>query len=462
MFKEYKLKRMSINWNSRSATLLLLCGVLLSGCFEGTKKPLVETNPIVSYENSAPKAATIPASESVPAPTPTKVDVHVYLEISNGMKGFMPVPSVGNKATEFQIRLNKMLSDIQYGKAVSSSYFFAKEDKKGNPALDSTTFETLKNTITSGSNEEVLGTPLPALIQGALAKSAKQGAVSIIISDFIHGPKPDQKGQFISMPTDIRGSMQLAAKNDLVVAVFADASSFFGSYHPAIKTPEIKRTLKGEALIPYYIWVIGKQKDVQYLTTKMLSNLPAQQAYYGFTYAAVPFSALPKSTKFQSSGNVYCNTKAPAACTSISLDPQKDTPVEFVVGLNLKSLPKPLQQAAYLKKHLKSSALGAKASIATVSAANSSTTSNPDLAKFTHFVRLSVPSLSAAKGTITIKLPHVNPDWVSTWSTTDDNNPVASPKKTFQFDRIIEGVQDLYKGQSKDVFSVTMKFNKAE
>lgn len=448
---------MLVNQFSKSTLMFLLCGMLLSGCFQKSDQALEEIGSPVSSDVTAPKIiAASPANEV----TPTSVNVNVYLEISNGMKGFMPAPTAGKKPTEFQSRVVKMLSDVQYGGAASTSYFYAMEDKQSKPALDSVSFDVLKSTITSGIQSDVRGTPLPELIKQALEKSAKQNAISIIVSDFIHGPKVP--GDLISVSGDVRGSLQLVKEKGLVVAVFGDASSFYGSYHPAVKTPEKKIPLQGEAPIPYYIWVIGKQGDVQYLTSKMLSSLPAQQAYYGFTYKSVPYSALPKSAKFPATGNVYCTTKAPAACTSISLSPEKDVPVEFMVGLDLRKLPEPLQQATYLDRHLKVSGFGAKASKTAVIVANSATRSNPDLAKFTHFVRLSVPSLSAAKGTITISLPHVNPAWVSAWSTTDDNNPKANPKKTFQFDRIIEGVQDLYKSQKQDVFNVTMNFNKAE
>lgn len=449
---------MLVNQFSKSTLMLLLCGMLFSGCFTKENRALEDVDPIISSEVSEANTKPSPAPEATA--TLSKPSVNVYLEISNGMKGFMPALLAGRKPTEFQARVDKILSDVQYGDTKSKAYFFAKEDKQGAPALDSTTFDVLKKTITSGSNENVLGTPLPSLLKAALEKSVEQKSVSIIISDFIHGPKPEDKGQFISMSTDIRGSLQVARDNDLVIAVFADVSSFYGSYHPAVKVPEIKRKLNGEA-IPYYIWVVGTQQDVQFVINKVLRKLPAQQAYYGFTYATVPYAALLKDSNFKPSGIIYCNDVKSKTCKDLSLDPQSEEPVEFVVGLDLNSLPKSMQGKNYLKSHLKISSLGCKASIIEVAEASGSTKTDPALANYSHFVRLRVPQLSSKSGTIKIILPHVNPNWVKAWSTENDNDPVANPKKTFQFNKIIEGVQDLYRGRKQDVFSATVKFNKA-
>ena len=98
----------------------------------------------------------------------------------------------------------------------------------------------------------------------------------------------------------------------------------------------------------------------------------------------------------------------------------------------------------------------------TVTAADESIKATPDLAKYSHFVRVRVPELTAISGTISVQLPQVTPNWISSWSTDNDNNPAAAPKKTYQLTKIIDGVQALYRDQSDLVFSATIQFNKAD
>ncbi|GGK68105.1 hypothetical protein GCM10011405_15150 [Rufibacter glacialis] len=401
------------------------------------------------------------ASNPAPAPTTaTKVDVDLYLEVSNGMKGFMPPPAADKEPTTFQSRLNKLISEVQDGVYVDDHrYYLAKQNAQGNPVLDSVSYGVLKNTIVSGINADVRGTPLPQLLEAALQNSMEKGAVSVIVSDFIHGPDPNNPGQFLSLDSDIRSSLKQAEHQNLVVAVLAEASPFFGNYYPAVKKPAVKQTLAGKE-VPFYIWVIGKQQEVQTVINKVLRNLPAQQAYFGFNYPSIPFSALLKSNIFRPVGVVYCTSRTAQVCTSINLGPQKEEPVEFTIGLDLKDLPSSMQDVGFLKRNLKLAMTGGKAAIGTVIAASEEVKATPDLAKYTHFVRIHVPQLTANAGSITLQLPQVVPTWINQWTTTNDNNPAAAPRKTYQLNKIMEGVQALYRDKSEFVFSVTMKFNK--
>ncbi|WP_205504585.1 hypothetical protein [Rufibacter psychrotolerans] len=451
------------NQVTASAKVLLLCGALaLAGCYE-KKSGTSETAPTSTPQTETAPARTTPApgaSATPPATANQKVDIDLYLEVSNGMKGFMPPPAADKEPTVFQNRLNKLLSEVQDGIYVDAKrYYLARENSQGKPVLDSVTYNTLKNTIVSGIKADVRGTPLPDMLRAALENSVERRAVSVIVSDFIHGPDPNNPGQFLSLDSDIRSSLKQAEHQGLVVAVLAEASPFFGTYHPAVKKPQVKRNLAGEQ-IPFYIWVIGKQEEVQTVTNKVLRNLPAQQAYFGFHYQQVPYSALLKADQFRPAGIVYCTSRTAEVCTSVNLMPEPDAPVEFTIGLNLSGLPASMQEVAYLKQHLKLSATGGRASLGTILAASEDVKAIPALAQYTHFVRVRVPQLTANAGTFTLQLPQVVPAWINQWSTGNDNNPVAAPGKTYQFNKIMEGVQALYRDQNQPVFSATIKFNK--
>ncbi|AKD04347.1 hypothetical protein POKO110462_16350 [Pontibacter korlensis] len=450
---------MLLKKTERNLLLLLLCfGLLLSGCFKkhnGAEEDEPGTTDLQrkTAESNAPSSTTATASAE-------QVDVNVYLEISNGMKGFMPTASAGKEATAFQNTLLNMLSEVQDGRyVVQKGFYLAKEDAQSRPVLDSVSYNTMKSYIVSGIRDDVRGTPLPGMLKAALQKSIDQGAVSIIISDFIHGPS--DQGQFISLDADIRSSLREVEHQGLAIAMFANASEFFGTYHPAVKKPDVRRALNGEE-IPYYIWVIGPQQEVQVVTSRVLRNLPPQQAYFGFAYEAVPFSALLKEREFKPAGVVYCSSRNADPCTSVHLQPEKEEPVEFTVGLDLSGLPMSMQQVDYLKKHLTISSNGSRASIVSVTAADEGVKATPDLAKYTHFLRLSVPQLTARSGSISIQLPQVKPNWIDAWTTDNDNNPAADPKKTYKLNEIVDGVQALYRDQRDFVFSATIQFNKAD
>ncbi|RNI30666.1 hypothetical protein EFB08_05305 [Rufibacter latericius] len=443
--------------------MLLLCGALVfSGCYK--KETRQEGEPSLNANTETRPTTQKPdkaQQEEQPASTTaSKVDVDMYLEVSNGMKGFMPLPAAEKEPTVFQRQLNKLISEIQDGIYVDAKrYYLAGQNTQGQPVLDSVSYNTLKNTITSGIRADVRGTPLPDLLRAALENSVRKEAVSVIVSDFIHGPDPNNPGQFLSLDSDIRSSLKQAEHQNLVVAVLGNASPFFGNYFPAVKKPAVKRTLNGEE-VPFYIWVIGKQQEVQTVINKVLRNLPAQQAYFGFAYPSVPYSALLKSNTFRPLGVVYCTSRTAEVCTSVNLKPEKEEPVEFTIGLNLSDFPASLQQVAFLKQHLKLAVTGGKASIGTVIAASEDVKATPELAKYTHFVRVRVPELTANTGSFTLQLPQVQPAWVNQWSTANDNNPAGAQRKTYQLNNIMEGVQALYRDKSENVFSITMKFNK--
>ncbi|QHL86006.1 hypothetical protein GU926_00510 [Nibribacter ruber] len=441
----------------------LLClglALMISGCF--TKKSDREETETTTTEK-APTRDSKESTATTPTPTPVanaKVDVDIYLEVSNGMKGFMPPPAADKEPTTFQNRLTKLISEVQDGVHVDDKRFYlAKQNAQGAPVLDSVSYNTLKLTIVSGIKDNVLGTPLPDMLQAALTNSTKRGALSVVVSDFIHGPDPNNPGQFLSLDADIRSSLKQAEHQNLVVAVLAEASPFYGNYYPAVKKPAVKQTLSGQE-IPFYIWIVGKQADVQTFTNKVLRNLPAQQAYFGFSYASVPYSAVLKANAFKPMGVVYCTSRTAETCTTINLAPENKEPVEFTIGLDLSSLPATMQAVDYLKQNLKLAITGGKASIGTILVANEDTKSAPGVSQFTHFVRVKVPQLTAKTGSITLNLPQAVPTWISQWSTGNDNNPASAPRKTYQFNKIIDGVQALYRDKSEFVFSATMKFNK--
>jgi hypothetical protein len=182
-------------------------------------------------------------------------------------------------------------------------------------------------------SQAALGTELPQMLEGILNRPQATQEVSVVISDFIYGPA--RKSDFSQLPNLIRTSIAPVSQQQLAVAVFGEASRFYGTYHPAVKTPVAKRSLNGEK-VPYYVWVIGPPELVARYAAEVFKNAPAQQAFYGLklpTPAFAPLLTKLTDPKLKPSGGTVF-----AEGSGLSVD-VSDDPVDFSLGLNLGTLP---------------------------------------------------------------------------------------------------------------------------
>ncbi|GAC1369432.1 MAG: hypothetical protein NVSMB30_07260 [Hymenobacter sp.] len=399
--------------------------MLLSGC--GSEPAETKS------ANPAKGAKTIAAE-----PTATKVDplnVGVFLEFSGGMKGFVPRGSAATQATEFQQRIGALITETQVSPAVASRKFYLCE----NAAPRAVPFQLMRDVVQGEVNQAALGTELPKMLEGILNRPNAAQEVSVVISDFIYGPA--RKSDFSQLSNLIRTAIAPVSQQQLAVAVFGEASHFYGSYFPAVKTPVPKRTLKGEK-VPYYVWVIGPPALVARYAAAVFKNAPGQQAFFGLKMP--PPSFTPLLTKLtdpklkSSGGTVYAENNG------LTLNPSDD-PVDFSVGLNLKELPAAWQQPAFLAQHLQVRLPNGQAALLPNSVrllTDDEQSGQPVLAPYTHVARLRVSKLLAPTATLTLLLPAPEtPAWVSAWSTTNDNTPAP---RTFGLDQLLAGVRQSY------------------
>lgn len=433
-----------------------LCLIFLTlqiSCFTRKDKQAetdsTEATETVSKE-AEKSASTKPSKLAKPQITQIP-NVNVFLEVSGGMSGFMPTGGAGIEATSFQNRVAGLFTEVNYSKAVKNRSFYFIREKNGTSQLQKSTYNEVLKTVSAGIQYPALGTELPEMLEQILNESGKNKAVSVIVSDFIYGPA--DKTKFNIIPELIRGAMNEAQDKNLVVSVFGDQSIFSGTYHPAVKQPVVKRQLS-KVKMPYYIWVIGPQKEVILFNQKVFKNLPTQDAHFGFDFPEPAFEAL---TKIKPSGIVYCSERKPAGgCKSVTIGPQKDTPVEFEIGVNLNNFPALLQNPEYLKQNLELNGKGFSGTIISVRKADAK---DPAQEKYTHLFRVRITQVMTSSGKIIISLPETEPDWVTQWTTQNDNNPVAQPGKTFRLNDVLAGVQSLYSEQ-RNIFSLSLNFIK--
>jgi len=421
----------------RAAGVLLGSLLLLTAC---TSEPAESTT-------SKPAKGTNAATETPGTTEAAPLHVSVFLEYSGGMKGFVPRGGADKPATEFQKRIGALITETQVSGALAERKYYLCENAAPRPVK----FEQLRDVVQGEVSHAALGTELPQMLEGILNRPKAGEEVSVVISDFIYGPA--RKSDFSQLPNLIRTAIAPVSRQQLAVAVFGETSRFYGSYFPAVKTPVQKRTLTGEK-VPYYVWVIGPPAQVARYAAEVFRNAPAQQAFFGLKTSTPAFA--PLLTKLTdpklkpSGGTVYAENNG------LTLNPSDD-PVDFSVGLNLKELPAAWQNSAFLAQHLQVRLPNGRASLLPSSVrplTDEEQSGQPVLAPYTHVVRLRVSKLAVPTATLTVSLPAPEtPDWVSAWSTTNDNTPAP---RTFGLDQILAGVRQSYPTTLPAVFTVQL------
>ncbi|HEX8328615.1 MAG TPA: hypothetical protein VF629_13820 [Hymenobacter sp.] len=374
----------------------------------------------------------------------------VFLEYSGGMRGFVPRGGADKPATEFQRRIGALLTETQVSGAVANRKYYLCE----NAAPRAVQFAQLRDVVQGEVNQAALGTELPQMLEGILSMPQAPQQVSVVISDFIYGPA--RKSDFSQLPNLIRTSIAPVSQQQLAVAVFGETSKFYGTYHPAVKTPMAKRTLNGEK-VPYYVWVIGPPALVARYSAEVFKNAPVQQAFFGLkttTPAFAPVLTKLTDVKLKPSGSVYGEGNGLTLNVS-------DDPVDFTVGVNLKELPAAWQQPAFLAQHLQVRLPNGQASLVPNSVrplTEDEQSGQPVLAPYTHVLRLRVSKLASPTATLSVALPAPEtPEWVAAWSTSNDNTPAS---RTFGLDQILAGVRQSYPTPLAPVFTVQLPIKK--
>lgn len=408
-------------------------------------------------DDSTPATGGRVAEPPKPAAPAALLRVGLFLEYSGGMKGFVPAGSATAAATEFQQRVGSLLTETQVSDQVAAHrYFLVYQDT----ALKPLAFSAMRQVVLGEQQHAALGTELPDMLEAILRRPAASQEVSVIVSDFIYGPQDKAKIPLIS--DYIRTAVDPVHRQHLAVAVLAERSTFFGTYHPAVKTPVRQRQLRGER-IPYYIWVIGPPAQVGRYLAQVPKSLPAEQAYFGLSFPRVPYGAvltgLPAGSPLMTGGEGSVSQTNLSSATALDVEDVKKR-VEFTVGLNLSELPAAWQQPAFLAQQLRATLPGA--AVAPVIVPGSvqrlapGQQATPALAAYTHVLRLRLAALPAGTShlTLTLAAPEV-PAWVAAWSTDNDNLP-GPAARTYRLTDIMRGLRGAFPAALPPVFSLPL------
>ncbi len=419
-----------------------LGGIMLSSCGE-----VDDTNETPTTAATSTKPAATTAKPDATAP----LQANVFLELSGGMRGFMPANTTATEPTAFQQRVALLASRTHSSPAVADTKFWLSLNK----APQASTYAHFREIVQGDTHEAALGTELPTMLENILALPQAADKVNVVISDFIYGPKNQATSALMNV--NITDALATVTKKGLAVAVLGETSEFYGTYHPAVKTPLKQRPLKGENL-PYYIWVIGPPAAVARYVNEVVpaTGASTQQAYFGLTFPRVPYAAVltqvPAGSPLAPGGEGSISYGGAGVSTNLEVD-DVSKGVDFTVALNLRQLPAAWREPAFLARNLQ-----AQVPNGTVQLLPNSikmTTGVPELQAYTHTLRLHLSNFPKAGGQLSLALPAPGiPGWVAQRSTENDNQPAATPH-TYRLTEIMNGVREAFPQTLPPVFTAT-------
>lgn len=427
---------------TKALLLGALGGALLSSCGEvdDTKEA-----PATTATSAKPAATTTKTDAAAP------IQANVFLELSGGMRGFMPANTTATEPTAFQQRVALLASRTNSSPAVADTKFWLSLNK----APQASTYAHFREIVQGDTHEAALGTELPTMLENILALPQAADKVNVIVSDFIYGPKNQATSALMNV--NITDALATVTKKGLAVAVLGETSKFYGTYHPAVKTPLKQRALEGKTL-PYYIWVIGPPAAVGRYLNEVLPAPAAstQQAYFGLSFPKVPYAAVltqvPAGSPLAPGGEGSISYGGAGVSTNLEVD-DVSKGVDFTVALDLRQLPAAWREPAFLARNLQAQVPNGAVKLLPNSI--KSTTGVPELQAYTHTVRLHLSGFPKAGAQLSLRLPAPGlPAWIAQRSTENDNQPAAAPH-TYRLTEIMNGVREAFPQALPPVFTAT-------
>ena len=413
--------------------------VLLSGCGE-----VADSTQTAALPATAAKPAPAAADRAAP------LQANVFLELSGGMRGFMPANMPATPPTAFQQRISLLALRTNSSPAVAEAQFWLSLNK----TPQARTYAQFQQVVQGDTRQAALGTELPTMLESILALPHAAERVNLVVSDFIYGPQDPTAAALISV--NIAGALAPVAKKGLAVAVLGETSRFYGNFFPAVKTPRRQVAVKGETL-PYYIWVIGPPAAVGRYLNEVLPPPTAatQQAYFGLTFPRVPYAAVltqvPAGSPLAPGGNGSISYDGKGVSTKLDVSDVTQG-VDFTVALDLRQLPAAWREPAFLARGLRAEVPGGRVTLLPGSVKLST---DPQLSAYTHTLRLRLSDFPKTGGQLRLNLlaPGV-PAWVAQRSTQNDNQPGPVPH-TYRLSEIMSGVREAFPAALPPVFTAT-------
>lgn len=410
----------------KNALWIVLILIVTIGCNNKTDK------------KSDVKTETISDSDAI-LPPPS---YNVYIENSASMDGYV------KGITEFEQSVYNYLSDIKISRLADSLNLFYINSKPILYGSDVADFiEKLEPTTFKNRGGDRKTTDISNVLNMIL-ENTDNNTVSLLVSDFIFSPGKDKDAEqyLVNQQIGIKNTFaeHLRNKPEHAVVVYHLESKFDGIYYDK---DDKKKSYKGNR--PFYIWIVGHQKNV----AKLISECPPNK-FKGSgvknSFSIIKGGAPVKYAIHYGSGNFKLDKKDPKKSI---IDARKDAKgsgekkLRFSIAADFSSL---LCDDSYLL-NTDNYILSDKDYEIEVTKSKS----NP----YTHLLRLSTEVVKPT--TLTVKLKTQVPQWISE---VNDNDGIGissgNSGKTFGFYYLISGVYEAFIKDGESYTTITVNVNK--
>jgi hypothetical protein len=391
-------------------------------------------------------------SEDIPS---TPFNINVYIENSESMDGYV------RDASDFRNTIYNFLADLNVTEIVDSlnlNYINTKQIKWKSGALPThiTDFiEKLNPETFKVRGGDRTGSDIKNVLSNVLSKVDDNNA-SILISDYVFSPGKhalNAEGYLVNQEVGIKMDFNdKLKKHDLSVLILHLQAPFKGDYFN-----KYDKRIPLEQTRPYYIWILGTDKQIQEIITSGLI-----EKVRGNVLNTALF------TKNNNSKTLEYKVQKNPRIGSFELN--KEDPKKSIVDAKVESRDRNKGEFSFtiavdfskakVSDRYFEDASNYKLSNNdyTLKASSITDNQNPALKGFTHYLTLTTSELKSEE--LIIEVLPKTPSWVYQVSSDDDTDIKNTPSehsKTFGFKYLVDGVASAYHYQLNEAKSSSTK-----
>ena len=370
--------------------------------------------------------------------------VNFFLDASVSMRGYLNSSNFQAVVNDFLVKGND-----------STNIWLASNTLTKFPGTKRDFMEGMLNVNLVKAKSSVMST-----IFESVSRKADSNSISVLISDCILSMpnemiKSDRNVNLIAKDGQLKSEVhdifsKLKTKGNGAV-LFAYYSNFNGTYWDYQNTPtkSVKETR------PFYIWMVGKNELLQEFSKKVYNELtkkPEQILEFGIYPTMFKYSIFKSLNKKEGWELVDQNI----------IEITDDEAVELTIGIDLKYLPKELQNVDSLKKRLLIDTQNtAITKLINVQIKEDYSKIEPldqeAYSKSTHIITISIDKQSTGDTQLILRLPARYSNWYQGWSNDSDISPKDRDSTTFAFASLVTGVTEVF---NDDFFNVKIPIKK--
>lgn len=411
-----------------------------------------------------------PQVDTMPPPIdPTSMRIHIFVENSGSMNGFI------NNTSDFQVALGKQVALLchYYGYDNIRLYYINQDvypqlvnAADCNQLIGSTNNMCKKNTF--GSIGETGSTNLNDIFKMAL-DSVSETSLSIVISDCIYSISGTGTSHSLlgnasneTMNNFLQKSRKMSSLSTSLIQLYSDFDGGYWDYkHPNGSASAVLNCKR-----PYYLCVLGTHKSVDaYLKNIDVREMKGYSNQYTISNLDVSKTKASIMNHYGKKGNFRLDVTDGKECHSISKVKARNKVLGFAIGVDLSSY----TMSETDKLDTNNYQLGGNYRVIAIKKIDKAELTDPtdckivDQNTLTHFIEI---ESTGFPNDLTISIRRSVPEWVKDFSSSDDTKiqtDANEQKKTFGLSYLVDGIAEAYLTLAKDKNNFTklnFKFKK--